>query len=144
MKFWASLIISMFFAISVFAGGTTFTILSDTLNSPDDTTSDAVRVNSYDKLSFIVKYDETEVGGGVSGVLTFDVSSDGTNWIDASFHDFTGGATLQTSETFTADADYFCWFDRAWSFTFMRAQLAGTATDADDTIAITVKSVGTR
>ncbi len=144
MRFLVSLLISMFVMVSVFAGGSTFTILSDTLNSPDDTTSDAVNVNSYDKLSFIVKYDETEVGGGVSGTLTFDVSSDGTNWIDASFYDFAGGATLQTSEAFTADTDYFCWFDKAWSFTFVRAQLAGTATDSDDTILITVKSVGTR
>lgn len=111
-------------------------------NSPTSVTSSGYYVGSANKIGFFVTYDETQVGATVSGAVTLDISWDGTNWLTgASFFDFAGGATLQTSETLSSDSTYFFWVENAAPFMYVRVKVAGTSTDADDTILTTVKMI---
>lgn len=104
-------------------------------------TSNSLNVNDAKKIGFYVSYNETEVGG-VSGAFTVETSYDGTNWSAASFYDFAGGATLQTSEAFTADSlAYFCWMVADAPFRLVRVKMTGTGVDADDTIVTTINYV---
>ncbi|MCQ9206160.1 MAG: hypothetical protein NG737_07620 [Omnitrophica bacterium] len=111
-------------------------------DSPTEVTSDDLTVFGFDKLGFFVNYDETEVGGGVSVEIDVEFSSDGTNWVDGSFYDLAGGATIQTSEVISADGDYFAWFGDTWTIPYIRITAAGTGVDTDDVAVISVTLVG--
>ena len=125
-----------------FAGGIINKIVDATLNDTVTLiTSGTLAVSDDRKIAFFVDYDETEVGGGVSGVFSIDISHDGTTWVDAAFHDFAGGATLQTGETMTADTNYYCWFEIDWNMPFLRTSFLGSGTDTDDTIDIEIRAV---
>lgn len=110
-------------------------------NSPTSYTSSALTARGAKKIGFYVAYDETEVGASVSGSFTVETSFDGSNWITASFYDFAGGTTFQTSESFTADGRYYAWLSADSAFQFVRVKMTGTNTDADDIIVTTVNYV---
>lgn len=118
------------------------TIISSTLldNSPTSV-SGTFKTLSSDKLAFFVTYDETEVGNSISLNVTVDISWDGTTWLDASFYDYAGGTTLQTSETISGDGNYYFWFNRDLPAPYVRVVLAATNTDADDTALVSAKIV---
>ena len=119
------------------------TIISATTLDVDPTSaSGSMKVGSADKLAFFVSYDETEVGG-ISASVTVDVSYDGTNWSDASFYDYAGGSTLQTSETLTADTatDYYFWFNSDLAVPYVRVVITATGSDADDTAIVSAKII---
>ena len=92
-------------------------------DAPTSVTSSGVDVSQYDKVAFWVTYDETEVGGGVSGAITLEVSYDDTTYTAARFYDYAGGATLQTTESIAADATYLFWMDKDMSVKYAREQV---------------------
>lgn len=104
---------------------------------PTSYTSAAIALNGAQRVGFYWTYDETEVGG-ISAALTLEVSPNGTTWFAASFYDVAGGATLQTSETLTADGSYICWLDPKMPFPYARVKITATGSDADDVAVINV------
>lgn len=140
-------LLGIVFASSIcFAAPVNKTILAATQLDDDPTsiTSSTYGIQGYKKVAFFVSYDETEVGETLSASVAFDVSYDGTNWVDASFHDYGGGATLQTSETLSADGWYYCWLDPDTSIRYVRVVITATATDADDIISVAVYLSGVK
>jgi len=144
-KFLLGLGIVLLTAGVAFASPINKTIIAQTTldDSPTSVTSATQDVQDFLKTGFVIEYDETEVGGGVSGTVSFEFSYDGTNWTTGYFYDFAGGSTAQTQETLAADATYICWLDSSlWSIPYARATVAGTNTDTDDTIVVTVYMTG--
>lgn len=76
----------------------------------------------------------TAIGAVLSGAVTLQISYDNSNWMAASFYDYAGGATLQTSETISADGYYYCWFNKDLNVPYVRAVVAATNTNAEDII----------
>ena len=110
------------------------TLIASTTPDADPTSvTGSVNIGEAERVAFFVTYDETEVGGGLSVAITMDVSYDGTTWLDASFYDYAGGATLQTSETISADGSYYCWFNPDMAIPQVRMVITATGSDADDT-----------
>lgn len=120
------------------------TIISSTTLDDDPTsiTSDTLNLQEYDKIAFFVSYDETQVGEAVSAAVTLDISYDGTNWLDASFYDYAGGSTLQTSETLSSDGWYYCWFNPELNAPYVRMVITATNTDTDDIAVVIAYAVG--
>lgn len=110
-------------------------------DSPTSITSSGISIKGAKKVGFYVTYDETEVGATVGGTLTFEISYDNSTYFAASFYDFAGGATLQASEVWTGDANYYCWLNADSPFMFVRAKVVATNTDADDTVSVSVRAV---
>ena len=108
--------------------------------SPTSVTSEATDFSGANRVGFYVAYDETQVGG-VSAAVTLETSFDGTNFVAASFYDFAGGATFQTSETLTADGYYYFWVNADSPFRYLRVKVTATGSDADDTVLTTVNFV---
>ncbi len=139
-KLFVSLILCfvfLFLCNLAFAGPVKIQILDASLDDdPTTVTGTAINIHNFDKVSFFVHYNETEVGNSISAEITFTVSFDGTNWTPASFFDYAGGSTLQTSQTITQDSVFFCWFDRATEIPRVRMAVAATNTDADDTLEV--------
>ena len=115
-------------------------ISSTTLDADPTSASGTYTVKSADKIAFWVAYDETEVGG-ISVAVTVDVSYDGTTWLDASFYDYAGGATLQTSETLSSDSNYYFWFNSDLVIPYVRVVITATGSDADDTAIVSAKII---
>lgn len=107
---------------------TTFNAVTTTVNST------ATNIQGYDKVAFFVKYDETEVGNSISAAVSLQISYDNSNWMAASFFDYAGGATLQTSETISADGYYYCWFNKDLNVPYVRMVVTATNTDTDDVL----------
>lgn len=147
-KLLVSLVLGLFLISSsvVYAGTVSKTIISGAVldDSPTSVTSTTVNISEWKNVTFYVNYDETEVGGGVSGAVSLDISYDGTNWVDVSFYDFAGGSTPQSSETISADGWYACWLPENITSLYVRMVIAGTNTDVDDTIELSVYMVGER
>jgi len=124
------------FARDAFKG----TVIAETRLDADPTsvTSSGVDVSQYDKVAFWVTYDETESGGGVSMDITLEISYDNVTWLSAKFYDYTGAATLQTTENLAADASYYFYWNRDLNIPWARVKCVGNATDADDLIDVTV------
>lgn len=120
------------------------TIIATTLldDNPTSATSSSLASNQFDAISFWVSYDETEVGNSVSVAVTLDASYDGTNWMDAQFYDYAGGATPQTSETISADGWYMFWADKNICTPYYRVVITATNTDADDTASVACYASG--
>lgn len=119
---------------------TSATPISAALLDADPTvaTGSSVNILNYGRVGIYTTYDETEVGG-VSAALTLQVSPDGTNWFSAPFFDTAGGATPQTSESFTGDGSHIAWMSRDIPFNYVRPIMTCTGCDADDTVLTTVK-----
>lgn len=129
------LFLALLFAVQAYAGTVKApTIVASTLLDDSPTSaSGSVDVRGADKVAFFVTYDETEVGNSVSAAVTLQTSFDGTNWLAASFYDYAGGSTLQTSETISADGRYYFWTNRDLVTPYYKVIITGTNTDADDT-----------
>ena len=109
--------------------------------TPFGATSDTIAIQGFDKVAFFVTYNETETGGGVSAAVTVDVSTDDSTWLDASFYDYAGGSTLQTSETISADGSYYMWFNKDLTVPYARVVINATGTDVDDLLSVQVWEV---
>lgn len=102
--------------------------------------SDALECGMCDAVTFLVTYDETQVGATLSAAITLQMSFDNSTWHSASFYDYAGGATLQTSETISADGSYVFWTNKDLCAPYYRVVVTATNTDADDLIVATVKA----
>ena len=104
-----------------------------------DTTSDTseeVAVLGYEKVGFLIYYDETAVGNNPAVSIVVQISQDGTNWMTGYFRDFAGSDTLQASETITTDETYYyCWID--YPVMYVRLSVTASNTDEDDLIDLT-------
>jgi len=143
IKFWMiAVLILLAFNPSSFAARTSVnTIISaTTLDAAPTSASGTYKVSSADKIAFFVSYDETEVGG-ISVAVTVDVSHDNSTWLDASFYDYAGGTTLQTTESLTADGNYYLWFNKDLAFPYVRLVITATGSDADDTAVVSAKII---
>jgi hypothetical protein len=144
-KFLALLLAVLMFASPAFAGKVPVTTIVNSVvldADPTSVTSDVVEVaDGISKVAFSVSVDETQVGG-ISNAATLEMSFDGTIWSAASFYDYAGGATLQTSETIAADnqtAPYIMWVNPELVAPYYRVKVTATGSDADDTAIIVVK-----
>ena len=137
-RLFALLLVGVLLATPVMAGSIKANLISETIldDSPTFVTGATVAISGCDKVGIYVNYDETDPGSLASALITFDVSYDGTTWIDAYYHDFAGGATAQTSETVSADTNYYAWLDGAQDFRYIRALINATGTSAATTATV--------
>lgn len=119
---------------------TNYIITATTLDADPTAVSGTARLTSAEKTAFLVRYDETEVGG-ISVAITVQISDDNTTWIASSFHDFAGGATLQTSETLTADGNYYLWLSPDITAPYVKLIVTATGSDADDTAVVSARII---
>jgi len=128
------LLIGLMLASTASANQTRTTLIASTTLDADPTSATGtIGIQDAEKVAFFVTYDETEVGGGLSVAVTCDIPYDGTTWLDASFYDYAGGSTLQTSETLSSDGNYYFWFNPDLAVPQVRVVLTATGSDADDT-----------
>jgi len=146
-RIFALLLVGVLLATPVFAGDAfRKTVLASTTldDDPTSATGDSVYIAQYDKVGIWVNYAEVDAGATASTVVAFDVSYDGSTWLDASYHDFAGGeSTFVTSETISTDGNYYAWFDNANNFPYMRMTAVAantTATSATVTLSATLSA----
>jgi hypothetical protein len=114
------------------------TLIAETILNADPTSANgATYIGDCQKVAFFVTNDETEVGNSISAAVTMQISYDGTTYQSASFYDYAGGSTLQTSETISGDGSYYCWFNPDLTVPYVKLILTATNTDADDIAAVT-------
>lgn len=108
-------------------------------DSPTADTTAAFFIGDKRKVSFTAYYNETEVDTTVQGVLTLQVSPDGTTWYpyDIIF-DASGTDGPVASITYTADGYDFFYLPEGVTVQYIRAIITGALTDANDTIAFTL------
>lgn len=138
------ILIILVIAVMVMAAGVcqatqdrTTLIATTTLDDDPTAVEGVINIGDSYRESFFVTYEETEVGGGLSVAITMQISYDGTTWLSASFYDFDGGSTLQTSETLSTDGSYYCWFNRDLTVPQVKLILTATGSDVDDTADVT-------
>jgi hypothetical protein len=133
------------FAGTAFAGDFTNTIMSATSLKPtsEDATSNTVWTFDFDKLGFIVTYDEGLAGNDVSVNVTAQVSDDGSDWIDAAFKDFKAAATIMTV-SLHEDTTYFMYMDRDIPKPYMRINVEGINLTTGDEATVDVILIGTK
>ena len=129
MKKWiVALSLILFLALPAHANQVLRTVIAETtLTKGTSETSVTVATGDSNKLVVFIDYvpDNNE-----SLTVTFDVSYDGTNWLDANFYDYSGGATLQTTESLTADAWYYVYWENRLSAPFVRIHTIGSSWSA--------------
>lgn len=81
------------------------------------------------------------IGAALSAAITLQVSDDNSSWLSASFYDYAGGATLQTSETISADGSYVFWTNKDIVAPYTRVVVTPTNTEAVDTIVTNITAV---
>jgi len=132
-KILSVLLIGLMLATTASANQVRSTLIASTILDADPTAVNGTsNIGDAEKVAFFVTYDETEVGNSISLAVTMQISYDGTTWLSASFYDYAGGATLQTSETISADGSYYCWFNPDMAIPQVKLILTATNTDADD------------
>jgi len=109
-------------------------------DAPTSVTSDWIDISQYDKVAFWVIYTEVLETGGVSVNVTLEVSYDASagSELSAHFYDYAHPATLQTTESLAATANYYCWWNQNLNMRYVRVKVAGVGTDANDYIDVTV------
>lgn len=142
MKKLFAAILMLFVLVAPAWAGTQRTTLIDstTLDADPTSASGSANVQGAERIGFFVSYDETEVGG-ISVAITAQISYDGSTWLAASFYDYAGGATLQTSESLTGDANYYFWFPRDLVVPYVKVIITATGSDADDTAIVGCKMI---
>ena len=120
--------------IKTLMAGTTFNNLVTAANS------DALECGMCDAVAFWVNYDETEVGNSISAAITLQMSFDAVTWFSASFYDYAGGSTLQTTETLSADGNYYFWANKDLCAPYYRVVVTANNTDVDDLLVVKVKA----
>ena len=113
-----------------------------TLNDTVTSTNGVDYLGDAEKVGFFVSYDETDATAALSIAVTAQISSDNSNWIDASFLDYAGGvATFVTSETISSDGWYYFWFPQDLTIPYVKIILTPTGHDATHTALVNVYSI---
>ena len=127
------------------AGHTNNTLIPNTtLNDITTAVSGTALIGDAERAAFFVSYDETDAGAQESVAVTVLVSYDGVTYQSASFYDYAGGSTLQTSETLSADANYYFWFNHDLVVPFVKVTLTATGSDATHTAIVNCFMVTTQ
>ena len=101
-------------------------------------TGSAIPIADFVRVAFWSTLSAAGNATPVTVDVTVDVSFDGTTWIDASFFDFGGGSTLQTTEQILDGASAIGWFDnRGFNARFMRVVGSGSGSTTDTTVNFT-------
>jgi len=141
-------LLGIFLATSVALAGTDNKVIIDAAELKPATgltaTSDTVYLQDYRGRAFFVNYDETDTGSVISGVVTYEVSYDNSNWLSARFFDYAGDTTSQTSETLSTDSWYYLWPDPNLTVPFGRIKVACTNCKATDDTTVSVYIVGNK
>jgi hypothetical protein len=140
------LILGILFITSMAFAGTDNRTIIDAVTldaSPTSATSISVYMQDSKKTAFFVSYDETEVLG-TSGTVTAQISYDNSNWMDASFYDYDGGATLQNSEIINSDGWYYFWLNPDLLAPYARVKVACTGCSASDSVITSVYEVANK
>ncbi len=113
-------------------------LAATTLTKSESDQSVTIYTGDMDKLAIFIDYTPTAtVAENIA--VTMDVSYDGTNWVDANFYDYTGGLSLQTSETLSADGWYYMAWNPYVAAPYVRVAVVGdTAWTADSEATITI------
>lgn len=127
------------------AGHTVSALISaTTLDDSPTSVSGTAFIGDAERVAFFVHYDETDAGAAESLAVTVQVSEDNSTWQSASFYDYAGGSTLQTSETLSADADYYFWFNKDLVAPDVKVILTATGSDTTHTAVVSVNMVTTQ
>jgi len=119
-----------------FAAQVLTTAIAETaLTKSASETKATIYTGDTEKLVVFVDYD---ANSNEPLDISFDVSYDGTNWLDAKFYDYTGGATLQTSEQLTADGWYYAYWIDELSPPYVRIHTIGNTWSSGSTATVTV------
>lgn len=137
-KLFLALLIVGLLAETVLAGSGTREVLDTTIDFVGDqiATSDTMYVQDNKLTSFFVDYDETVTDHDVDATITLQVSYDRSAWLSDGFYDINGGATIQTSETLSADTWYYFWTDAGRVSPYRRVLVTGRSCDTNDTITV--------
>ena len=106
-------------------------------DAPTLYTSTGVEIGNKNKVSFVLTYNETEVGNTVSGAVTLEVSPDNSNWYALNAF-YNNAGTIVPTVNYTADATDTFHLPEFVTYPYIRATFTGTNTDADDTIQINI------
>jgi len=112
-------------------------VLSDVVTSATGTDY----LGDADKAAFFVTYDETDANAALSLAITCQISWDNSTWLSASFYDYAGTETLQTSETLTGDINYYFWFNQNLTVPYVKVILTPTGHDSTHTALVSVYSI---
>lgn len=113
------------------------TLIDQLLDDSPTSITGARKIGDKNKVSFILNYDETEVGNSVSGAVTFQVSADSSNWYAYDIiYDHTG--SIVSSINYTADGSDVFYLPEIVAFPYIKLTFTGTNTDADDTAQIKI------
>ena len=136
MKKWLWLFI-LLIAAPVFAGNSVKKVINTTVVTSPSVVSAACKTADADRIAFFATYREVETSASVSTVISVQVSADGVNYTNASFYDYAGGSTLQTSETISVDGNYTLWMNRDQAVPYTKFIFTTSNADANNTAAIT-------
>ncbi|RJO64153.1 MAG: hypothetical protein C4540_04545 [Candidatus Omnitrophota bacterium] len=95
-----------------------------------------------EKTAFFVKYVESGAVANLSLTVTPQISYDNSNWINMTFYDIAGGATLQTGETIASNSTYYFWFPDAAVVPYSRINMVAVNSTASDTMSVQAYIVG--
>ena len=142
-KFLAVLFVMLLMCGPAFAARTSVSTLiaSTDLDAAPTSVTGTAKVGSADKIAFFVTYDEAETGGGLSVAVTLTVSPDNSTFLAASFYDYAGGSTLQTSEVLSADSNYVFWVNPDLAMPYVKVTLTATGSDVDDIATVSTKII---
>ena len=109
--------------------------------SPTSIASDTIAIGGWDKVTFAVRYDETEAGG-VSAALTVEIGYGDYGSIDWYDYDIlldkNGTDGPQASISFTADDEYVFYLPEAVTAQWVLVTVTATGSDADDLAQVNV------
>ena len=137
MRKWILTVLAVMLLVSpCWAGHATREIIAETaLTKSVSEATVTLYTADTQNMTFFVDYTPLN---NESLTVTFDVSYDGTNWMDAKFKDYTGGDTLQTSESLTADAWYYTYWLNELSVPYVRIHMIGATWAAGSSATVTV------
>ena len=131
MKKWiVALSLVLFLAWPAHANQVLRTVIAETtLTFSDSNPTVTLYIGDTSKLVVFIDY----VPDGNEQIdITFDVSYDNSNWVDANFYDYTSSAvpTLQDSESLTTETWYYAYWLDALAAPYMRVHLQGSGWSA--------------
>lgn len=139
MKKWILALLILGLAFPAYAGQRSKTVIAETtLTKSESEVSVTLNTQGVTNLTIFVEYDEN---GAEPLTFTLDSSYDGSNWVNAKYYDYDGGATLQTSESISADGWYYAVWKEDFTTPYVRVHLIGDTWGATSTATVTVYAV---
>ena len=74
------------------------------------------------RVAFFVTYNSSSNTGAVTAKVSAAISYDGEHWAPASWYDYSGGTTPQSSEELSKSGSYMMWFDTQTPIPYIRVR----------------------